>query len=293
VELTVDHIISIENGGTNDEKNLICACSKCNDGKRARRIAHSPLDMPVDKETLWKDIPKDVCDSVKGKTGDALKAFFFSESLTPFKPILFDIFKDDDCIGDCARCMDIGNSAEYYTECAALLAAHGSEGVTAVESVTNPIHAKDLLRCDNCYLAGRCPKHRVGGLCQFDFTIDTDFTDATTAWRILINVQRERVMRGILFEKVDGGVPDKNVTSEMQLLISMIGEYENRGTPTVKLSMEGKGQGTSVISNLLSGIFGGGQRPAIPPAEQKQLPAPVESVATVVDAPKKRAKKRA
>lgn len=36
VDLEVDHIVSVADGGTNDETNLISACFRCNRGKKAQ-----------------------------------------------------------------------------------------------------------------------------------------------------------------------------------------------------------------------------------------------------------------
>lgn len=36
VELEVDHIVSVNDGGTNDETNLTAACFRCNRGKKAQ-----------------------------------------------------------------------------------------------------------------------------------------------------------------------------------------------------------------------------------------------------------------
>ena len=44
VELQIDHIEAVANGGTNDQSNLIAACFECNSGKSATSILDSAPD---------------------------------------------------------------------------------------------------------------------------------------------------------------------------------------------------------------------------------------------------------
>lgn len=43
-ELVIDHIVSVADGGDNRIDNLLTACQRCNGGKGARSLEHSPVD---------------------------------------------------------------------------------------------------------------------------------------------------------------------------------------------------------------------------------------------------------
>lgn len=115
------------------------------------------------------------------------------------------------------------------------------------------------LLCDSCYVSQRCPKFNAGSTCKFDFTGDIDFTDTETAFALLINAQKERVLRGLTFERMDGGVPDKNVSSEISHLMGMLSMYENRqNQSSFSLKIEGQAQGGGgggMLDKMLSNLF--------------------------------------
>lgn len=125
----------------------------------------------------------------------------------------------------------------------------------------------DILKCDFCYAALRCPKYRAGASCAFNFTSDQngsfDFTDPLSVLKILAKAQGERVMRGLFFEKLDGGALDKNVTNEMLTLMGIIKDiketefYENNDVAEINISAKGIGKkGTGVLSSLFKDVLG-------------------------------------
>lgn len=114
------------------------------------------------------------------------------------------------------------------------------------------------LLCDSCYVAQRCPKFTSGATCKFDFSGDVDFTDTDTAFALLINAQKERVLRGLTFERMDGGVPDKNVSSEISHLVNMLAMYENRQNAnsfSLKIEGQAQGGGGGMLDKMLSSLF--------------------------------------
>ncbi len=49
VELAVDHVVSVADGGSNNPDNLVTACRKCNGGKGARSLGEAPTPRQVVK----------------------------------------------------------------------------------------------------------------------------------------------------------------------------------------------------------------------------------------------------
>lgn len=47
VELAVDHVVSVKDGGTNNPDNLVTSCRKCNGGKSARSLQNAPTPKQV------------------------------------------------------------------------------------------------------------------------------------------------------------------------------------------------------------------------------------------------------
>lgn len=47
VELAVDHVVSVKDGGTNNPDNLATSCRKCNGGKSARSLQNAPTPKQV------------------------------------------------------------------------------------------------------------------------------------------------------------------------------------------------------------------------------------------------------
>jgi hypothetical protein len=52
VVLHVDHVVSVANGGTNDDENLITACEDCNLGKGTKPVERSPQSLQQRTERI-------------------------------------------------------------------------------------------------------------------------------------------------------------------------------------------------------------------------------------------------
>lgn len=267
-ELNVDHIKPLADGGTNALENLITACLSCNKGKQDRRLKNKE-----DLNFNINDIENidEITALVKDSNPKEIKELFISESFENNRKVLYKYFDDDpSCLKDCSICVD---SCSEYLQCFGMLIKESNfkGNSIAIKSKIDPVSGNELL-CDKCYVAERCPKYKVAGKCHFDFTMDTDFSDTKTALKILVNIQRNRVVRQAFFETIDGGVADKNLTSEMQFLSSLIQQIDEQSVDknSFNISATGK-EGTSVIGALLGGIFGQ-QKQMTAPKEQKALP---------------------
>lgn len=54
VELALDHLIPVADGGTNDDENLVCSCDACNAGKSDRPVSELTIPATVNSEMLAK-----------------------------------------------------------------------------------------------------------------------------------------------------------------------------------------------------------------------------------------------
>ncbi len=83
--------------------------------------------------------------------------------------------------------------------------------------------AQETLQCDTCHIASRCPRFKPKQPCGFDVNVRLETkSDLRIAMQLVVESQYNRVMTGVLFEKLEGGVIDGRVTAEMTNLFNMI-----------------------------------------------------------------------
>lgn len=133
------------------------------------------------------------------------------------------------------------------------------------------------INCDSCYMSDKCPLYKRGYVCGIKWddkrpTTPGEFID------FLINTQFERVKRASVFEKIDGGVPDANLSSEMDRLTGFISMKDNMGRDRLSISVEASGASKS-SGGILSKLFGGGS------SDTKAISATPESFADAVEIP--------
>ena len=104
----------------------------------------------------------------------------------------------------------------------------------------------------------------------------------------LINVQYERVKRTSVFEKIDGGVPDANLSSEMDRLTDFINTKDAMGREKLSINLEASGPSHSSGGGILSKIFGGGgNAPAVEAKPTRALPTETAEYVEVIEEPEK------
>ena len=146
--------------------------------------------------------------------------------------------------------------------------------------------AEDLIgigvNCNFCYMSDKCPLYKRDHVCGIQWDNNRpqspkEFMD------FLINTQFERVRRASVFEKIDGGVPDANLSGEMDRLRDYVLGKSDMDTNRLSINVEAKGS-ASGGGGILAQIFGKpAAAPALPADEQPALPAP-EIEGHVVDA---------
>jgi len=117
--------------------------------------------------------------------------------------------------------------------------------------------AHEVLHCDTCYMSGRCPRHMKGEPCGFDINVRIDSqADLHKMLRILIEAQYGRAMTGILFEKLEGGVVNKDVSAEVQRLIGMVDDIKGilKKEPEAEMTIHAKGNG-GTLANMMAAVF--------------------------------------
>lgn len=266
LELVVDHIIPLDLNGTNDMTNLITACFECNEGKKDRRLAvigfEREYTLPLDE----------ILRLVELNNREESKKFFLDDKNNEARLYLHDMYrqkKELRCIRDCKECVLSGKL--FFNDCMGRLAQKAKYGIDDRRGINDELirttkgenillATENRMQCDLCYVSRRCPKYKVGAFCYFDFSANTDFTDTRMAMKILLNVQKDRVLRAAFFETVDGGALDKNLSNEITLLSSMIKINEEMGADKVGINITatGSGAGIGVFEKLMSDIFKGG-----------------------------------
>lgn len=117
------------------------------------------------------------------------------------------------------------------------------------------------LACDTCYAAQNCPEFKPGYLCAYNKIFkkfdSRDPHDVMEQMVSIINMNSERIQRVAIFEMLDGGMPDANLTQLMQTQMNWLDmlmdlrKYaftRESGRESVQINMQGEG--------ILSKIFG-------------------------------------
>lgn len=143
------------------------------------------------------------------------------------------------------------------------------------------------INCDSCYMSDKCPLYKKGFVCGIKW--DTNKPKTPMEFMdFLINVQYERVKRTSIFEKIDGGVPDANLSSEMDRLTDFINTKDAMGREKLSINLEASGPSHSSGGGILSKIFGGGNAaPAVEAKPTRALPTETAEYVEVIEEPEK------
>lgn len=128
------------------------------------------------------------------------------------------------------------------------------------DRVHEPIH------CDLCVMVGKCPRYQAGKTCGFDINLRIENEqDLHNAMKVLLEAAYGRTMTGLLFEKLQGGVLDKNVSAEFKNMVGLIKDLREIYRPRTAMgeegesfSISGKASSGGVLTQMLSQVFGGG-----------------------------------
>jgi hypothetical protein len=120
--------------------------------------------------------------------------------------------------------------------------------------------AHELLHCDTCHLTGKCPRYKRNEACGYDINIRLETAaDFQKAVQTMLEVEFGRVMAGVLFEKIDGGQLDRNVSAEMQRFLSMLREardiFSPRTEESVTVRATSRNMGGGGVAAMLAGVL--------------------------------------
>lgn len=136
------------------------------------------------------------------------------------------------------------------------------------------------LNCDSCIMSDRCPHFKKGYICAIDWVGDEKPKTPADFMDFLVNTQYERVKRAVVFEKIDGGVPDANLSGELDRLQSLVLGRVDMNREKFSVSVEASGPAPSRGGGILSAIFG---KPASSEPEPIAIPEKPASRADVTD----------
>ncbi|MBO8161101.1 MAG: hypothetical protein H0Z24_05645 [Thermosipho sp. (in: Bacteria)] len=122
------------------------------------------------------------------------------------------------------------------------------------------------LACDTCYAAQSCPEYKAGYVCAYNKMFkrfDTrDMNDIIDAMQSMVNLNLERMQRVALFEILDGGMPDGNLTAmidqNMRLLKLLKDMYQYGNPEVLKQTKIKRADGTEETIVQVSNPRGGG-----------------------------------
>lgn len=108
------------------------------------------------------------------------------------------------------------------------------------------------LVCDTCYAAQTCPQFKAGYVCAFNKMFkrfDTrNMDDIIEAMQGMVNLNLERMQRLAIFEMLDGGMPDANLSAmidqNMRLLINLKQLYDATTPEVLKHTKVVRADGT-------------------------------------------------
>lgn len=128
--------------------------------------------------------------------------------------------------------------------------------------------------CDSCMMAQKCPEYKAGYVCAYNKMFqryDTrDMGDIVQAMQGIVDFSLMRLQRSMMFETMEGGVPDPTVTNMMNQSMGLLSQlqrmYEVGSQEVIRqtkiMRADGTQEMTTQVSNPQSGgilekIFGG------------------------------------
>ena len=113
------------------------------------------------------------------------------------------------------------------------------------------------LNCNNCYLSDNCFSFKANTMCSIDWGEKDVTTEPKLMLEELIKIQYKRIRRAEMIEQMDGGVPDQNLSSEMDRLTALVAQKDSLGNSKFSMSIEASGaNGGQLGGGILAQLFG-------------------------------------
>jgi hypothetical protein len=117
-----------------------------------------------------------------------------------------------------------------------------------------------FLRCRTCYLRKECPYYDVNSeKCALKALEEVDTTTGEGIISIvqqMLKIQAERVFRFVKIEEVEGGMPDPNVTMELQVFVSLVEKLKKILSDDDYLVIRAKGKSAESVLDRFFGDLG-------------------------------------
>lgn len=137
------------------------------------------------------------------------------------------------------------------------------------------------LQCDTCYFSDNCPQYKGRASCTINWGGELHTLEPKHQIDVLIQLQESRINIARTAELMDGGIPDQNLSNEIDRLTELISMKANITADKISFSMTATGGGgTAAGGGILSKIFGPKQEalPQAPATEEPiQIPATVSA----------------
>lgn len=122
------------------------------------------------------------------------------------------------------------------------------------------------LACDTCYAAQKCPEYKAGYACAYNKIFDKfdtrDMGDIIQAMQGIVDFSLGRLQRTMMFEIMEGGLPDPNVSAmmdqSMRYLAQLKSMYENGNTEVLRQTKIMRADGTQEMTTQVTNPQRGG-----------------------------------
>lgn len=130
------------------------------------------------------------------------------------------------------------------------------------------------LACDTCFVAQKCPEYKAGYVCAYNKMFDRydtrDMGDIIQATQGIVDYSLGRLQRSMMFETLEGGLPDPTTTQLMNQTMGYLNQlrsmYESSNQEILRqtrvIRSDGSQETTTQVTNptqggILERIFGG------------------------------------
>lgn len=133
--------------------------------------------------------------------------------------------------------------------------------LTQVDNAGEDDRAHEFLYCDTCHASERCPRFKKSQPCGYDINVRLETNmDFQRAVQVVLELEYGRVMTASIFEKMDGGILDKNLSNEMQKFLGMLqqakGIFSAKPEPREELELKISGsKGGGAVTQMLASVF--------------------------------------
>jgi hypothetical protein len=140
------------------------------------------------------------------------------------------------------------------------------------------------LSCDTCYLKDSCPEYKFMSKCAIDWSSDIDTNNPKSMIDHLIKMQNERIQIARAAELADGGIPEQNLSYEMDRLSGLVATKNDMMMDKFSINIQGQQQNNSGGPGILASLFGKGAS-TLPQHEQKSLEEPITPTIDITKIP--------